>query len=397
MADIGRNEDAKALTHIVGTFLIQAEGAFLNGAGLGQGENRNMTVPKTLADFKDRVPYVSSQAWKRWLRNTFQEENPDQLPAIIKVLQRNAQGNTEKIGTEMDPVIYTEDDIFGYMRAQQGQGRAVQAESGGLLDAAENEAGESEVEDAASGTAISSEKPATSSGGTARGERVKAIMRPSPFSASILMSLRKNGWEGLDEGYVHLTEGTPLPYSTRFYNTQLQGIFGLNYGRLGVFRNEGDRVEIDPALVEKHKDRLEKLDGKNIYTLKDNQRKARATMILRSLAVLRKPAKEAQFATDIAPKLLILAGMTSGNLIFNDLFDDEKNGPKIKIDMLREIIGDYANRLVTPVYIGLRTGYLEAGNEARLREELAPGKMPHPVEITTPLQAVERMVEKLPA
>ena len=68
------SEPKKELTHIVGTFLIQAEGAFLNGGGLAKGEYGNTTIPKTFIDYKDKVPYVSSQAWKRWLRNTFQEE-----------------------------------------------------------------------------------------------------------------------------------------------------------------------------------------------------------------------------------------------------------------------------------------------------------------------------------
>jgi CRISPR-associated protein Cst2 len=376
----------KTLTHIVGTFLIQAEGAFLNGAGLGQGEDRNMTVPKTLTDFKDKVPYVSSQAWKRWLRNTFQDEYPNENHAVIKALALNAKGNPEKIGTEMNPVIFAEDDIFGYMRAQQGQGKVAKEESGGLLDGVEDEA--------ATEVAEPIEAPTTAPKG-AKGERVKSVMRPAPFAASILMSLRKTGWEGVDEGFVHLKEGTPLPYSTRFYNTQLQGIFGLHYGRLGVFRNEGDRVEIDPSLVEKHKDQLQKQDGRNVYVLKDNERRERATMILRSLAVLRKPAKEAQFATDIAPKVLIVAGLTSGNLIFNDLFDDTKDGPKVKIEMLREVIADYADRLVTPVFIGIRTGYLEAENEKQLRAAFSEGQTPR-VEIVTPLQAVERLTQELP-
>lgn len=375
----------KTLTHIVGTFLIQAEGAFLNGAGLGQGEDRNMTVPKTLTDFKDKVPYVSSQAWKRWLRNTFQDECPNENHAVIKALQLNAKGNPEKIGTEMNPVEFAEDDIFGYMRAQQGQGKVAKEESGGLLDG---------VEDEAAIEAEPVEAPAAAPKG-AKGERVKSVMRPAPFAASILMSLRKTGWEGVDEGFVHLKEGTPLPYSTRFYNTQLQGIFGLHYGRLGVFRNEGDRVEIDPALVEKHKDQLQKQDGRNVYVLKDNKRRERATMILRSLAVLRKPAKEAQFATDIAPKVLIVAGLTSGNLIFNDLFEDTKGGPKVKIEMLKEVISDYASRLVTSVFIGIRTGYLEAENEKQLRAAFSESQVPR-VEIVTPLQAIERLTQELP-
>ena len=90
----------------------------------------------------------------------------------------------------------------------------------------------------------------------------------SPFCSFNSLSLRKSGWEGLDKGYVHLTEGTPLPYSTRFYNTQLQGIFGLNYMRLGAFRNEGDRIELDRPLVEKYlqENKIMKADGaRNIY------------------------------------------------------------------------------------------------------------------------------------
>lgn len=106
------------------------------------------------------------------------------------------RGQTTKIGTEMDPVIYAEDDIFGYMRAERGQGRTV----------SEDEDGEADEDGAPSALA------------SQRGERVAAVMRAAPFAASILLSLRKSGWEGVDEGFVHLQKGTPLPYSTRFYN-----------------------------------------------------------------------------------------------------------------------------------------------------------------------------------
>lgn len=54
----------KKITHVTGTFLIQADAAFLNGAGLGEGEDRNVTIPKTFRDGKNEVPYVSAQAWK---------------------------------------------------------------------------------------------------------------------------------------------------------------------------------------------------------------------------------------------------------------------------------------------------------------------------------------------
>jgi CRISPR-associated protein Cst2 len=370
----------KPLTHVVGTFLIQAEGAFLNGAGLGAGEDRNVTIPKTFTDFRDHVPYVSAQAWKRWLRNTFQEENPDEPAAELVQTGTSAKGTTSKIGTEMDPIKFPEDDIFGYMRAEKGQGRTA-------ADDDEDDDGDS---DAAEGEAAVKEKGK---------EKVAAVMRPAPFAASILVSLRKSGWEGLDEGFVHLKEGTPLPYSTRFYNTQLQGVFGLNYSRLGVFRNEGDRIELDRPLVDKYlkEGKIQKDPERDLYGTTNNPRKARATKILKALAVLRGGAKLAAFAVDVAPKVIILAGLTCGNLIFNDLFEDTKEGPKLKLDTLKEVIADYKNRIVPPVFVGIRTGYLHTDSESDLRTWAKENETATPkVVLTTPLQAVEKLTESLP-
>lgn len=45
----------KKSTHIAGTFLIQVDAAFLNGAGLGEGEDQNVTLPKTFRDGKNEV------------------------------------------------------------------------------------------------------------------------------------------------------------------------------------------------------------------------------------------------------------------------------------------------------------------------------------------------------
>lgn len=363
------------LTHIVGTFLIQAEGAFLNGAGLDDsGEDRNAVIPKTFQDGRNRVPYVSSQAWRRWLRETFKEEYPNEPKAELKALSFNSKGNPDKIGTEMDPIHFAEDDIFGYMRAEKGQGRVKDEdeETGSTETDAEEEAPK----------------------GKQKGTKTKAVMRPSPFSSSILKSIRVTGWQGEDEGFVHLKEGSPLPYKTRFYNTQLQGVFGLNYDRLGMFRNEGDRIELDEIFVSKYlKDgTLEKDEGREIYRVKNNQRRDRATMILRSLAVLRGGAKQAQFGTDVSPKAIILAGLNCGNLIFNDLFEEKDLQPTIKLETLKQIISDYQSRLVTPVFIGLRDGYLHPENE---REVKAWAQENTQVRLFSPLKAVEQLTSML--
>ena len=373
-------EAKKELTHIVGTFLIQAEGAFLNGGGIAKGEYGNTTAPKTFVDFKDKVPYVSSQAWKRWLRNTFQEENPNLPHAELKQIGTSAKGTTNKIGTEMDPVKFPEDDIFGYMRAQEGQGKTIE----------EDEGEEQEIE------AETNQKEEKKK----KKEKTKSVMRPAPFAASILTSLRKSGWQGLDKAYVHLQEGTPQPYNTEFYNTQLQGIFGLNYSRLGVFRNEGDRIELDEKYVEKYlKDGVinitKETSAGKWYELNNNQRKNRATAILKSLAVMRGGAKQAQFATDVTPKAIILAGLNCGNLIFNDLFEDNKEGPILKLKAFEEVIKDYKDRIATNVFIGIRDGYLSKNNEQEVKSWKGKKIEDIEVTVTSPVDAINQMVVNL--
>ena len=79
----------KKLTHIVGTFLIKAEGAFLNGSTSEKHEGYDITTPKTKQEFNNKIPYVSAQAWRHWLRETYKEEYPcirDVLFSFVQVL-----------------------------------------------------------------------------------------------------------------------------------------------------------------------------------------------------------------------------------------------------------------------------------------------------------------------
>jgi CRISPR-associated autoregulator DevR family len=459
----------KKLSHLAGTFLIQADAAFLNGAGLGQGEDRNVTIPKTFRDLKGEVPYVSSQAWKRWLRNTFIEETG--WPASeVKAIGWNPKGNVNKIAGELNPVDFPEDDIFGYMRAQEGQGKKVAEE-------------EEETEE-----------------GRTSSMRTKSVMRASPFMASILISLRSAGWKGEDEGFVHLTrfdplalaeaeverflssvsnkkkdkkktvwerlaeiDGvdsdvanklkshvddnnldllrkelskmakdrnvevafienpcSPLPYTTRFYNTHLQGIFCLDYGRLGTYWNLGDRIELEETKANKliQDGKLAEVTNKEPYkALSNNGRigkvyritkkaehspKERALELFKALSVLRGGAKQAQFGTDVSPKVLILAGLTCGNPIFNHLFKDTPEGPVLKIETLEEIIKDYSDRIVTPVLIGIRSGYLQNESDVKLLNNKNPSvgenenKREVKILVMSPLEAAQKIGAYIP-
>lgn len=361
-------KQTKEISHIVGTFLVSAQGAFLNGAGIDtSGEDRNSVIPKQFSDGKYRVPYVSAQAWRHWLRDTLIEETGWQK-SMLRAIKLSEKGTTSKIAGELNPIDYPEDDMFGYMRSEEGQGRTKKVDE------------ESSSEE------------------TQKRVKVKALIRASPFMSSILVSLRKFGWKGKDEGFVHLEEGTPVPYSTIFYNTNLQAIFGLDMTRTGVFRNVGDRIELREELIKpgieqgKLKERK-----KDIYELSDNHTaKIRAGELLHALSILRGGAKQAAFATDVSPKVLILAGLDCGNLIFNNIFEDNPDqasskGPTIKVETLKEIVSDYTDRLVTPVYIGIRNGYLSPESEKTVRELGENGSI---FIVDTPINVIKTFVSE---
>jgi CRISPR-associated protein Cst2 len=363
----------KPLSHIAGTFLIHADASFLNGAGLGEGENRNVTVPKTLRDGKDDVPYVSSQAWKRWLRNTLIEETGWESSELVAI-KTSEKGSVSKIAGKLDPVNYPEDDLFGYMRAQENQGKS-----------AKREATEDEAEEDDDSTASS------------KRTKTKALVRASPFSASLLLSIRKRGWRGRDEGFVHLKEGTPLPYTTEFYTTHLQGIFCLAHSRVGVFANVGDRIEIEEPLAKKYVAEGKLRASNGTYELTDAPaiRKERSGELIKALSVLRGGAKQAAFGTDVAPKFLMLAGLSCGNPIFNHLFaEDGTTGLTFKTSTFLQILGDYADRILTPVYIGLRDGYIANQTEiSALREKHNFERGDVELRIMTPREAAEAMAQ----
>ena len=312
------------LKNITGALLIDATAAFLNGAGLSTTENKNVVIPKT---FRERVngrleevPYVSAQSWRRWLRDTTNEEN-DWIPSELRAIGKSeGKGSTNKIATELNPIDYPEDDLFGYMKSGTG--------------------------------------------------KEESIQRTSPFKTSILKGIRDMRVINNDDAYVHLKEGTPLPYSTKFYSTHLEGFFNLEYYRLGVYDNLGSRQELSQELVKKHGDKFNETTIHNRfkrYELKDADRirKKHAKGLLQGLAFLRGGAKQSAFGSDVSPKVLIIAGMETANPVFNNLFIGKGEKPSLNIELLEQIAKDYKDKLATPIYIGIRSGYLENEEEIK--------------------------------
>ncbi len=322
------NSQDQLIKNIAGTFLIDATAAFLNGAGMAAGENKNTVVPKTYLEQngnrKEAVPYVSAQAFRRWLRDTTNEEN-GWPPSELRSIKTSEKGSTSKISTELNPIDFPEDDIFGYMSA---------------------------------GTST----------GTKSGDKAESVQRTTAFKNSILRAIRGKRTINQDDGYVHLKEGSPLPYSTKFYSAYLEGFFNLECYRLGVFDNLSSKVELSKKLLEEHDEQLRKETihknfSRYILTDAENIQRKRAAGLLHGLIHLRGGAKQAAFATDVSPKLIVLAGLSCANPIFNDLFEAHELKPSLKVIALQEIVRDYADKLTTPVYIGVRTGLLANEDE----------------------------------
>jgi len=380
----------KELRNISGTFLIDATAAFLNGAGLAPGEDKTTVLPKIfyeqIGSVNKPVPYVSAQAWRRWLRNTSNEEN-DWPPSELTPIGFSSKGNINKIATELNPIDYPEDDIFGYMRAGGSNYKITestfeQVKKDGLSEEKINELMNTEDQEFQDETEFLDfigdtigydfvdkykKKILKSSK-----NRAESVQRTTALKTSILKGIQGKRVINTDEAYVHLKEGS-LPYSTKFYSSYLEAFFLLEYYRLGVYDNLGSRVELASEILETHRPQLMEttLDKKfKRYTLVDAKkiRKQRAAGLLKAIAHLRGGAKQAAFSTDVSPKVLILAGLTSANPIFNDVFEANEVKSHIKLETLIQIVSDYQDKIVTPVYIGLRNGFL--ANEADIKNRL---------------------------
>lgn len=350
--------------HIAGTFAISANSTFLNGAGLGKGEDKNKSTVKSFWRNKP-IPYVSSQSWRRWLRNTLHSET-GWAQSELEAIGWNAKGNTSKISGQLDPITYRDDDIFGYMFA-----------SGDTKESKENSQKKNPRENLPE----------------------EQLVRSSPFKSSLLAGVPDLVKIHEDEGYVHLKDDTPLPYTTQFYSGELVALFGLELYRLGVFERKGkNSQELDPKLAGKFSSELETHEhpiyknGK-IYSRKDlvSYQNETARELLKSLAKLNGGAKLAQFAADTTPKLMILVGLDSPHILFDNLLVSQDGNPALHLKAFQEIIADYKEKITTKVYVGIRAGYL--ANEEELRQLSAIEGIE--VVIDTPSQVAEQFSNEL--
>jgi CRISPR-associated protein Cst2 len=155
-------------------------------------------------------------------------------------------------------------------------------------------------------------------------------------------------------------EGDPVPHEHQFYSTVLKGIFSLDLTTLGRFENSAKTgfQNISEAGLKLAQTAGATVDG-NQAEMPLNIRQKRATDTIAVLPYLTGGANQTLHLTDVAPKLIILTVLRGGNHLFMNVVQDERGQAKLNIEALTEVLRVFKDRLLTPVFIGRRGGFLD--------------------------------------
>lgn len=289
--------------NVIGFLLVDAPHSALNNAGSDAGDRTDNIVRVKSIRKNGRVyPYVSGQALRYWWRDTLLNQFDWELSPINR---------DKKIAfTEANPIVYPDDDVFGYMRALQ-----------------------------------------KSDDGT--------VTRISPLKNSPLISV-VGQYPTNDFGVMsRQKEGDPVPFEHEFYSTILKGIFAIDLDSLGKFseiEKTGYR-NMYPKLIELAESEGLEHEGTN-WILSKEERVKRASDIINSIPYLAGGAKNTSHLTDVSPNLIILTSISTGNNIFMNIVREEENEFIFDLDALKEVLTDYEDKLTSKLYIGIRKGFL---------------------------------------
>ena len=255
------------------TYLSKVSFASLNGSDK-EVDNINPIKKVTLSNGEE-LPYVSSQAIRRALRDKLEELGTQISPVGTSSTDKGAPK------TEMNPIKYIDDDLFGYMDASKG-------------------------EDGAAGTSTT---------------------RTSPVRVESLLALAT--YKG-DLDYATNFMGKKIGLNANIFETEIHS--GVYRGTILI---ELDRVGKETVLKDPKTRELITRD------LVDNNEKAkRVKTFINAFHSLWSQGRQTRFLADISPKFIAAGLMKSKNPVFLEAVDLTEEG-KIDIDKLKSIVSDY--------------------------------------------------------
>ena len=320
------NAQSQVHSMVNGLVLIDAPHSALNMLGQAEGAAaENQVIVKAIQRSGESYPYVSAQAWRYWWRQLLAAERGWELSPIER---------DKRIAfTQAQPWQYPDDDVFGYMRAQN-EWIPVQDDDG---------------------------NPALDENGRPQLKKGKntTLTRMSPLKCSPLVSVNAQR-PTRDFGVMSRQQGDPVPHEHQFYSTVLKGMFSLDISALGRYENS---AKTGYQNISESGLKLAEVAGATadevFAEMPLKVRQQRAVDTIGVLPYLNGGANQTLHLTDVAPKLMILTVLRGGNHLFMNAVQAHRGEAQLHIEALQEILEVHKNRLLTPVFIGRRAGFLD--------------------------------------
>ncbi len=333
------------------SILIDVDGASLNNWGDDATNTQGMANTSAVKKvFKNGRMYavVAGQAWRYWWRESL-GLNGWSLSPITR---------DKKVAfTEANPLIYSDDDIFGYMRASKDE---LKDENGNIV--------------LQGGNGKNKDKPKMVD---------VSVTRISPLKNSILTSVTSIDKKVLNEfSTMARQDGDAVPYEKQSYSTVLKGMFSLDLDQSGTFTkiNRSGFKNVTDKLYEEvleNGTEIDDLINPNIKRARLNNevRKQRAKDTVLALKTISGGAKRTTNYVSVKPDFIILAVLKGGNNIFDNIAVEENGRATLSIKALKEAIEDNQEYLRSAVYIGKATGFMDDVSLNILKSEISKIKI----------------------
>ncbi|MFI7470646.1 type I-B CRISPR-associated protein Cas7/Cst2/DevR [Nonomuraea sp. NPDC049646] len=297
----------------------------------GRGENTTTTPVKKARVRGQWYPYVSAQAFRRWLRDTMTG-----MGMVASPTERvgKAQGKAQKANTAADPIRYADDDLFGYMKAG----------------------------------AKSADEATT--------------LRDTPFMVGTFMSVEP-ARPTEDFGVMSRGVEDPVLHGHEFYTADLVAPFLLDLPRVGTFTlpasNGGGRANYLSAEAALSVAQAVSMGAEAItfrghaaVRLPLEVRRDRVAMLLDALAELTGGAKKALHYGDRTPALVAALPMAGGVNPLTFAIDGSADGGGLAVSgkVLRQELQAWQGQWEAPVRLGWRPGFQDR-NRKEIEHDLA--------------------------
>lgn len=306
---------------VQGYVLIDVDVVALNNAGKDTLSNFDNAV-KTKSIYKNgqNYVYVSGQAWRYWWREALKKNMGWTLSPVIR--------DKNIAFTNADPVLYPDDDVFGYMRAA---------------------------------TEEYEEKGKTKS-------RNITVTRVSPLKNSALVSVASvrpvSNWSSMAR-----QEGDSVPYARQEYSAIMKGMFSLDVNMAGTFsdynrsgyKNLSETLK-EKALAEGASEIDDSFGTGKLIRLPLAIRQQRITDAILALKNISGGAMQTNNMGDVTPKFIVLTSMNTGNHPFSHIATSRGERDEqavLNVAGLEEVLKEYKDNYIGKVFIGRRSGFFD--------------------------------------